>query len=187
LLRGHVNCEGQNHVLAVLLAKRLEDVHLFETIEPETGRARHNLVVFSIAGRRIFADAWSDVPLFHLDQEQNELPAQIPALHLLEARGLGERHGVQPRQTYVMGRVVPEPEQATCLKELIRDWNAPAPAIGTVRPREAGFVDYLAARLQHVLGNRNEALRLYRQIAQRYGGTPSSLAAKLFAERLTKG
>lgn len=186
LWRGHVNCEGQNHLLAILLQKRFSGVELFETLDPKTRHARHSLVVFSWEGRRVFADAWSDVPLLHLHRGWANPPAEIANFDDLEARGYGERQGIQPRITYEMGRVVPIPLQWPLMTELVRDWNAPDPAVGTVRPHEPGFEDYLEARRHHLWGRPAEAFGIYADIARANGASPVARASALFAERLGK-
>lgn len=186
LWRGHVNCEGQNHLLAILLQRRFSEVELFETIDPVTRAARHSLVVFSWDGRRVFADAWSDVPLFHLHRDWKNSPAEIVNFEDLERRGYGERQGVQPRVTYEMGREVPFPPLWPWNDSPIRDLSSPDPGPGTVRPDEPGFVEYLEARRHHIWGRREEALRDYRRVGRLNARSPVVFAATLFAERLEK-
>jgi len=186
LWRGHVNCEGQNHLLMILLRRRFSEVELFETIDPKTHRARHSLVVFSWAGRRVFADAWSDIPLFHLQRDWKDAPSDIVDFGDLEKRGYGERQGVQPRITYEMGRIVPIPRLWPWMDSPLRDWNMPEAAEGTVRPHEPGFGEYLEARSHHIWGRRDDALRGYEQVRRMNAGSPVARAAALFAERLGK-
>lgn len=82
LVRGVSNCEGQNHLVALLLAAALAPrglgvpgVHV-TMISASTG---HDLIKLSsvVLGQPIYVDAWSNLPPFTLDSTR---PRAVPTL-----------------------------------------------------------------------------------------------------------
>lgn len=78
LVRGASNCEGQNHLAALLLETALEDS--YPGIEADmVGVPSHDLVRLSgsTLGQPIYVDAWSNLPAFTVDPTE---PADAPLL-----------------------------------------------------------------------------------------------------------
>ncbi|MFO7568061.1 MAG: hypothetical protein R6X02_35795 [Enhygromyxa sp.] len=103
LVRGISNCEGQNHLLAVLLGAALEPRAAWEpSIEVEmSGVDGHDLVRLTglLLDQPVYVDAWSNLPPFTVDPTQ---PRAVPSLAELE----------QPPRPVIPGLAGREPHPA---------------------------------------------------------------------------
>lgn len=184
LVRGQVNCEGQNHALALLLARRLPGVELFETRRPGSHESLHTLTRVKLGGRWVMADAWSDAPLFHLEASWPDAPAGVPSLEDLQARGLGPREGLQPRVELEAGRSTALVPRFGRLRRLVHEPDGPAPPPGSVGPDDPGWGRYLVARSHHVFGAPGDAAEMYAELARRDPRSPVGLMASRWLSRL---
>jgi MoaA/NifB/PqqE/SkfB family radical SAM enzyme len=78
MLHGWTNCEGQNLLLAQLLAHWFDRVELVSTcVPPDAG---HTLVRFAGPDGICWADAWGDAPLFRLEGPEYDAIPQLETL-----------------------------------------------------------------------------------------------------------
>ncbi|MCS6898554.1 MAG: hypothetical protein RMJ98_02365 [Myxococcales bacterium] len=153
LIRGYTNCEGQNFLLARLLAWRLRGVELFE-IQGEQG-SLHTVVRLPLGGGVAFADAWGEVPLYRLDALDS-----LPSLAALRASGLTERHGVYPRPNYERGVRTSLNFVSALTRQQLVDRAAPAPR-EAIDPHSLWWEQWLEARVHHLFGHPEDALSRY--------------------------
>lgn len=186
LVRGQVNCEGQNHALGLLLSRRLPEVELFETRRPGTGESCHTLVRVKLGGRWVMVDAWSDAPLFHLEASWPDAPAELRSLEELRARGLGAREGLQPRVELEAGRGTPVTPRLGRLLRLIHEPDEPPPPPGSVGPDDPGWQRYLVARSHHVYGAPADAAAMYEELVRRDPRSPVGEMASRWLSRVQK-
>jgi hypothetical protein len=182
LVRGQVNCEGQNHLLARLLSHRLGGVELFET-RSEARQSTHTLVRVRLGGRAVMADAWSDAPLFHLEESWPDGPAEVPSYEDLRARGMSFREGIQPRAEYEAGRTSPL-RRSGRLFTLIGEPDGPPPPPGSVGPDDPRWQRYLIARAHHVFGAPEDAAAMYAELARGDPRCPIAVVTSRWIARL---
>jgi len=146
LMRGVTNCEGENHLLALLLAERMP-----VTLSDHPG---HTLVT-ARSGGVIFADAWSELPPFRAEEH-----ASLPRF--------GERFGEHAEELpfYTEGRALLRPPARSSIR------LPPLPAgvhgeLSRFPPRTPetrlphGFGAYLRARVEDLFGDPEEARARY--------------------------
>ena len=149
LLRGFVSCEGQNHLLGLLLVPFFDAVHLFDALDPATGRSPHALVQVHAAGGSFFADAWARQPCFHVATRKEPGLFGTPELALLyepEAAPHPEL-GLLPRAFYEHGEALPAlawPRAPSDEPSFLREPLTPAPA--------TAWRSVMRVRARHVLG-----------------------------------
>ena len=84
LINGYAYCGGVNQLLAFPLSEIFDEVNMFATRYPEVGvsaaaagKSTHVNVQFEVSGVQVYADAWSSVPLFKLEDARfalNDVP-----------------------------------------------------------------------------------------------------------------
>ena len=79
LVYGMAWCDGQNHLFSMILGEFFDDVHTFALINREIDRSPHTAVTITINQTTIFVDAWSDVPIFAMDDQIDKVSADIPS------------------------------------------------------------------------------------------------------------
>ncbi len=81
LVYGMAWCDGQNHLFSMILGEFFDDVHTFALInrEKEKGRSPHTAVTITVNQTTVFVDAWSDVPIFVMDDQVERVGADIPS------------------------------------------------------------------------------------------------------------
>lgn len=180
LVRGYTSCEGQNHLLAVLLATRARDVALVETRSARERASTHTLVTLPLGGAPLFADAWGDVARFTLEPLDDAIDAHVA----LAARGLGEREWLLPVSAYTEGRVVPlRVARALADKTPLPPDTTRAGAEGPAD--QPGYDAYLRARVEDLFGDRDAARAGYLEVAGRADARPFLRAVSAaFARRL---
>ena len=72
-------CDGQNHLMALLLGEFFDDVTTFALYDRATGLSPHSTVSIVQNGKRVYADAWSKVPLMVMDEDRDLVDASVPA------------------------------------------------------------------------------------------------------------
>lgn len=78
LVYGMAWCGGQNHLFTMLLGRFFEEVHTFALWDNVKESSPHVAVVIDINGVPVFVDAWSDVPVFVMDEHGRKLGLNIP-------------------------------------------------------------------------------------------------------------
>ena len=172
LMRGMVNGEGQNYVLATLLARMFERVELRRL--PSSG---HVLVRVVTPEGSAFVDAWAG-RLFHVASIDTDPVEGVPEYAQLGTSG--ERTHFE-REQYESSEVVPlvsPPEPEADLETLTRALASDAVARVDVWGR------YIAARIDQLVGHRNEAHRSFSALSQRLApSTATGKITQIFAER----
>ena len=84
LINGYAYCGGVNQLLAFPLSEIFNEVYMFTTRYPEVGvsasaagKSTHVNVQFEVSGVQVYADAWSSIPLFKLEDARlalNDVP-----------------------------------------------------------------------------------------------------------------
>jgi hypothetical protein len=176
LLRGFQSCEGQNHLLALLLRGFFDRVELFESVDPTSGQGEHIVVRVESDRGWFFADAWSDFPVFYVRECGAGALDGVPEHAELDARGELRHHGLYPRAAYAGGAV-----------RAMR-WTAGHEARVALapsdRPPPSSFEAYLRVRLDHVGGRTAGIARRYGELLakHRIGGLTRAVIER-FARR----
>lgn len=79
LVYGMAKCDGQNHLFAVILGEFFDEVHTFALFDQTTGTSPHLAATVTINQIPVYVDAWSDVPIFAMDDQVGGLGAGIPS------------------------------------------------------------------------------------------------------------
>lgn len=161
LVRGIGNCDGMNHVLALLLSQREPDTHLHQ-LDDSDDDFGHTLAVIPGHDAPIFVDAWADFGLMVLsksaaqgvptwDELDQLAPSDAPDHAGLYARGYYERSKRVRRIDLDYGPRHDQPADTSIPSDL--------PPITDARSA------YLRARVFDLYGLDREALPLYEQAA----------------------
>jgi hypothetical protein len=78
LVYGMAWCDGQNHLFALLLGEFFDDVHTFALWNRDTKLNVHVAVTIRRNGIVHYADAWTKVPMFVMDEDRTHTDANIP-------------------------------------------------------------------------------------------------------------
>lgn len=177
LVRGGSNCEGQNHLLALLLDTALEPALRWapqldaDMAGIDTG---HELVFVRgpTLAQPMFADAWSNLPAFTVDPSR---PAAAPLLADLGETppavvpGLAGRApspaSVYARSTATKIALVPERRAPTLAVSL--EVRAPALDAASLAQIEDPWRLYLFARILHIYDD-PRAAELYQLVLERH-------------------
>lgn len=172
LVRGMSNCDGVNHVLAMLLARREPDTRMYHLGDDSTGFG-HTLAVIPGRDARIFVDAWADFGLMVLSKSAAQgVPTwdEVARGVVLDDAGLyaSEHYERSKRVRKIELEYGPrhdEPSDITIPSDL--------PPITDARSA------YLRARVFDLYGLEREALPLYDQAADMACGDPEAAVCQL--------
>ncbi len=187
LFRGFVNCEGQNYTLALLLSQMFEQVEIFNTIDPATGRGDHLLVRVTTEQGWAFADAWSPNTLYYVADLGGTPLAGIPEYADLEFQGDQPKIGCVAREAYQGGSVLdvafPQPGE-----ENVADIAAQLDGATQPIALSPVWTDYLDARLKHLMGDRIATQLAYSNVLRDHavGGVTADVC-RVFEERTASG
>ncbi len=78
LVYGMAWCDGQNHLFSMILGEIFGEAHTLALRDEVNKQSVHVAVQLDIDGAPVIADAWSDVPVFVMDENRNESTAGIP-------------------------------------------------------------------------------------------------------------
>ena len=191
MLRGFVNCEGQNQLLAMLLIRLVDRVQYFDTSHEHTVDGGHLLLRIESEDSWAFADAWSPNQLFYVDSMSGDPIPGIPEYAELPTQGNRPDLGVFSREAY---------EQGTALKLPIPTGTSKDLAACTDKVRTASSEDpneiptqasgiwqkYLLARTEHAVANYDRARDGYRQLRSKLKrGGATARVAETFEKRIT--
>ncbi|MEM7160691.1 MAG: hypothetical protein AAF799_48085 [Myxococcota bacterium] len=175
LVRGMVNADGQNYALASTLARVFERVELFRL--PGKG---HVLARVVTPEGWAFVDAWAGSVFFVASMGGEPLPG-VPEHAQLQGTGSNGGPRFDPEDyeagdgqpLVVAARAEPEAD----LDELVR-------AIGVKEARTSVWSDFVAARIDQLLGDRASANRRYTKLLPRLKpSTATAKTAELFEQR----
>lgn len=161
LVRGFSNCDGVNHVLAMLLSQREPDTRMHHLGDDSDVHFGHTLAVMpGHDDESIFVDAWADFGLMALSESaapdvqawDEFIPSDAPDQAGLFARGYYERSKRVRKTKLDYGPRHDTPADTTIPDDLPPITNA----------RDA----YLRARVFDLYGLEDEALPLYEQAAE---------------------
>jgi hypothetical protein len=179
LVRGFSNCDGMNHVLAMLLIKREPHtrLHSLGNSPRDTG---HTMAAIPGRDAPIFVDAWADFGLMVL----SESAAQgVPTWDEINTPEGPERDGLFDRALYESSRWMGE----TNLDYGLRTDQPPDTSIPSdLPPITDARSAYLRARVFDLYGLDSEALPLYEQAADMACIDPAAALCQLatiFVER----
>jgi hypothetical protein len=92
LINGYGYCNGVNQLLAFPLSEIFGEVRIFATRYPKTGvsasaagKSTHVNLLLKVREVEVFADAWSNIPLFKLEDEKRVL-ADVPLYEEVHAK-----------------------------------------------------------------------------------------------------
>jgi hypothetical protein len=173
LVRGMSNCDGVNHVLAMLLAKREPDTRLVHLGDGSGDDAGHTLAVIPGQGAPIFVDAWADFGLMVLSESAAQgLPTWDELARGVELDDVGlyaehdyERSKRVQKTKLEYGPRHDQPSDVTIPDDL--------PPITDARSA------YLRARVFDLYGLEREALPLYEQAADMACDNPEAALCQL--------
>jgi hypothetical protein len=160
LVRGFSNCDGVNHVLALLLTQREPDTHLYEFGgDSSGGDYGHTLAVIPGHDAPIFVDAWADFGLMVLSASAAQ---GVPTWDQIPTGDTPNHGGLYSREDY---------ERSTRVRKVELDYGLrhDQPADTTIPSDLPPITDarsaYLRARVFDLYGLEREALPLYQQAA----------------------
>lgn len=182
LLRGHVNCEGSNAILLILLRHLRLKARQFETVDLDTGSGDHILVTVQLPEGAVLADAWARAPLFCLARLPGAL-ASIPTVAELRAQGLGEQQGIYAPESYARGLPLSWRWDGVTLPAT-RDAGTPSPPPRVGDVNAALWRLYLDARVAHLFGDPSGAAKRYDEVAARAPDTITGRVARVLRERV---
>jgi hypothetical protein len=159
LVRGFSNCDGMNHVLAMLLSKHEPDVRMYD-LDDSSHEYGHTLTAIPGHHGPIFVDAWADFGLMVL----SESAAQgVPTWDELDTSAPPEQDGLYARVYYESRKWVGETDLDYGLRtDAPPDTSIPSDLPPITDARSA----YLRARVFTLYGLDREALPLYEQAAE---------------------
>lgn len=79
LVYGMAKCDGQNHLFAVILGEFFDEVDTYALIDPSKGTSPHLAVTVTINQIPVYVDAWSDIPIFAMDDQIENLGVDVPS------------------------------------------------------------------------------------------------------------
>lgn len=158
LVRGFSNCDGVNHLAALLLHAREPKIRLRHLDSPSHDND-HTIAVMPGDDGSIFVDAWADFGLMVLS---DDVAPGVTTYDELEPPDEPTHGGIYPRDAYEHTRRLPRAEMFFGLRHPEGpDLTIPA-ALPPIRDaRDA----YLRGRVFELYGLRDEALPLYQQAA----------------------
>ncbi|PRP91455.1 hypothetical protein ENSA5_55720 [Enhygromyxa salina] len=181
LVRGGTNCEGQNHLLALLLDTALEPALAWAPqldVNMASIRSGHELVLVTgpTLDQPIFADAWSNFPAFTVDPSR---PRAAPLLGELGDPPPAVVPGVpgrapHPASFYAQSTVtsiVLVPERRAPTLPVSLEVRAPALDEASLARIEDPWRLYLFARVLHLYDD-PRAASLYQLVLERYCDPP---------------
>lgn len=188
LLYGMAWCDGQNNLLAMLLAEFFDGVEHFNLWDVKKQLSPHTLVRINRPDGVLFSDMWSDIPVFALDEIPQSSGPQIPThAELIRVVPPGSPEwavgDAMERDGYENGRVAirikPMPLEVGAL-----DIMSELGLDDVVALEGSYWRTYLRARILHLYGRRDEARKLYgRVLALGCGNARSERVICLAAER----
>lgn len=183
LCSGLSNCEMSNYLVWMALADAGHSVHPFETgAGAEVGGGTHLLLYLLDDRGAAFVDAWSDVPMLHVEdfapslvyvedrRERSKIealarrrPPGVPTHAELEPSHDRQTHGLYPESTFRAGML------RSSLDNVDKAWTL---AINDPEPSDPDGVaevwrDYAAMRWSHVWGELGVPVRAYDAFALR--------------------
>lgn len=159
LVRGFSNCDGMNHVLAMLLSQREPDTRLYHLGDSSTEDVGHTLAVIPDDDQGIFVDAWAGYGLMALSESMAE---DVSTWEEIAASGNFDHTGLYAGQYYERSK----PVRKTELDYGPRHDEPPDTTIPSdLPPITDARSAYLRARVFDLYGLEREALPLYEQAA----------------------
>lgn len=165
LIYGMAWCDGQNHLFSMILAELLGEAYTFALYDQEIRESVHVAVQLNIDGVPIIADAWSDVPVFVMDENRKASNADVPLW--LE---VSENIILQRMERAAMDRTAMAQQYFADGDQGIRSAAQPVAYrffdvwsdMGRSPKKEgSGFQFYLKARVYHLLGHKVTARNYY--------------------------
>jgi hypothetical protein len=185
LLRGLVSCEGQNHLLGLVLSRIFEEVYCFDAIDPATKRSPHALVWVRSERGCFFADAWASHTVFHLRGCHGEPYPGTPEYDDLDLGDAVKQGAMYPRAVYEHGLAVGGKLElpAECPPEVLDHARARLGAGAT-----SAWQAYLGVRAKHVFGTSRDLGAAYAALTveHRFAGTTRELIS-ILEKRVTRG
>lgn len=168
LVRGFASCEGQNLLLARLLARRLPAVTMMEV----RGEHSHTLTCVRLDQELVAVDA------FHAEHTYALGPSTLlRSVAQLRASGLGEHEGAYPPESYASAVLTPLGARWQRGR-----WRRDSEEPGWVAARVVStpwWRAYLEARAHHLFGAPAEARARYEALV---GGAPESWLEQVVAQ-----
>lgn len=194
LVYGMAWCDGQNNLLAMLLAEFLDGVEHFNLRDVETQKSPHTLVRVNRPDGPLFSDMWSDIPVFALDEINEPWGPGIPThAELIKIMPPGSPDwtigDAMERDKYENGRTAikirPMPLQVGAY-----DLRFDRPSEESLPPGDRLWPAYLHARVLHLYGYEEAAVAAYEGVLALGCGEERServlcLAAERFIENIS--
>jgi hypothetical protein len=175
LVRGISNCDGMNHVLAMLLHVREPNTRLYHLEVPADGDSRggHTLAVMPGRDGSIFVDAWANFGVMVLSE--TAAPG-VPTWDALMLTSASDDEGLYARDHYERSDRV----RKTWIDYGQRHDEGPDLRIPSDLPPITDARDaYLRARVFDLYGLEDEALPLYEQAAEMACVNPAATVCQL--------
>ena len=158
LVRGFSNCDGVNHVAALLLHAREPKVRM-RYLDSPNNENDHTIAAMPGDGGLIYIDAWADFGLMVL---ADDVAPSVATYDELEPTDAPDRGGIYPRDAYEHSGKIRRVEMFFGLRHVGGpDLTIPAELPPIRDARDA----YLRARVFELYGLIDEALPLYQQAA----------------------
>ena len=172
LLRGYAFCESVNGALAMVLSQYRDGVEVFALRNKSSGESPHVLVRLVSPGAELYADAWTDIPLFTMvESNSGRSIGKVPSYDDVSTQDV---YRLYPKETYLDGFVTYRHRRYNRWLYEFGRWFEPvadvfwSPIIffldraSTSAPKaEASKVAYLKARVNHLFGKNQQALFHY--------------------------
>lgn len=168
LVYGMAWCDGQNHLFTMILGEFFDDVYTFALFNRETGRSPHTAATITINQSAVFVDAWSDVPIFAMDDQVERVGADIPSfsevydnITLQQMDGTAQLRPAMAQQFYEDGEKRLRSRKMLIPIGSIGDWRD-----GNAMPdkRNTPFQTYLKGRIYQLFGHFSSAINHYNAV-----------------------
>lgn len=159
LVRGFSNCDGMNHVLAMLLSQREPDTRLYHLGDSSDVDVGHTLAVIPGNDAPIYVDAWADFGLMVLSSSAAQ---GVPTWDEVNPNDAPDHGGRYAREYYERSKRVRKTELDYGLRH---DEPADTTIPSDLPPITDARSAYLRARVFDLYGLDSEALPLYEQAA----------------------
>lgn len=170
LVYGMAWCDGQNHLFSMILGEFFDDVYTFALInrEKEIGRSPHTAVAMTINQATVFADAWSDVPIFTMDDQVDRVGSGIPGwsavydnITLQQMDGTPKKRPAMAKQFYDDGEKRIRSRKMIVSVGSIGTWDD-----GDAMPDKSAtpFQTYLKGRIYQLYGHVSSAMNHFEAV-----------------------
>ncbi len=168
LVFGMAWCGGQNHLFTMILGEFFDEVHTFALFDRTTGKSPHVAATVTINQIPVYVDAWSDVPIFAMDDQIEGLGIDIPSwsdvhknITLQQMDGTPSRKTALARDIYENGEKRIRARKVPIPIGVIGDW---ADSDAMPDKRNSPFQIYLKGSIFQLYGHDLSARNHYESI-----------------------